>query len=92
MAVYLTKYYLKGVADYGFYAKVFIISFIMFAVLYVLSTFVSDSTITLIPYTLVGEAVVLLCVRSFRLLTEDDKRYLEHFLPSILGKVARKVL
>ena len=79
-------------ADYGFYAKVFVISFIMFAVLYSLSTFVSDSTITLIPYALIGEAVVLMCVRAFGLLDEDDKRYLEDFLPSPLGKVARFLL
>ena len=92
MTVYLTKNYLAGVADIGFYAKVLIISFIMLAVLFSLSTFVSDSTITLIPYILIGGAILLLCVRGFGLLTEEDKRYLEHFVPSRLNRLMRFLL
>ncbi len=92
MTVYLTKNYLAGVADIGFYAKVLIISFIMLATLFSLSTFVSDSTITLIPYILIGGAILLLCVRGFGLLTEEDKRYLEHFVPAKLNRLVRFLL
>jgi stage V sporulation protein B len=92
MAVYLTKNYLAGVADVGFYAKVFATSFIMLAVLLSLSTFVSDRTMTLIPYSLIGGTILLLCVRGFGLLTEEDKRYLEHFMPSSLGRLMQILL
>ncbi len=92
MAVYLTKNYLVGVADIGFYVKVFLMSFIMLAVLFSLSTFVSDRTTTLIPYFLIGGGILLLCVRGFGLLTEEDKRYLEHFLPSELSRLMRFLL
>jgi O-antigen/teichoic acid export membrane protein len=89
MAVYLIRSYLAGVADVVFYAKVLIMSFIMLAVLYSLSTFVSNGTATLIPYAIVGGAILFLCVRGFGLLTEEDKRYLEHSMPSRFGRLMR---
>jgi O-antigen/teichoic acid export membrane protein len=92
LAAYLTKNYLGGIADIGFYAKVFAMSFIMLAALSSLSIFVSDRTITLLPYALVGGTIVLLCARGFRLLTEEDKVYLEHFMPSKLGKLVQSLL
>jgi O-antigen/teichoic acid export membrane protein len=92
MTVYLTRRYLTGVADFRFYVKVVVMSLTMFAVLYSLSTYVSDGTITLIPYFIIGGAIVLLCVRGLGLLTEEDKRYLEHFVPSRLGRMMRLLL
>jgi hypothetical protein len=58
-------------------------------VLFALSKFVSNRTLTLVPYTLIGVAVFLLCARGLRLLTEEDKRYLEHFMPKDLGRLMR---
>ena len=55
MAVYLIRNYLAGVADIRFYAKVLVMSFIMLAVLFSLSTFVSDGIVTLIRTPLLGE-------------------------------------
>jgi stage V sporulation protein B len=92
MAVYLTRNYLRDVADIGFHARVFVASFIMLGVLFGLSKFVSNRTLTLIPYTLVGVAVFLLCARGLNLLTEEDKQYLEHFMPSSLGRLMRSLL
>ncbi len=92
MTVYLTRHYLSGVADIRFYVKVIVMSLISFAILSSLSAFVSDGTITLIPYFLIGGAILLLCVRGFGLLNEEDKRYLEHLTPSRLGRLARLFL
>ena len=92
MAIYFTKNLLTGVGDIGFYAKVLIISFIMFTVLFSMSALVSDKMITLIPYILIGGAILLLCVRGLGLLTEEDRRYLEHFLPSRLNRLVRFLL
>jgi stage V sporulation protein B len=92
MAVYLTKSYLTGVADIGFHAKVFVASFIMLGVLFSLSKFVSNRTLTLIPYALIGGVVLLLCARGLRLLTEEDKRHLEHFMPVILSRLMHLLL
>jgi O-antigen/teichoic acid export membrane protein len=92
MAAYLTKSYFQNVIDFGFYAKVVVISFILFIVLFCLSKFVSDSTMTLLPYFLIGSTVLLLCVRGFKLLTEEDEKYLEHFVPSKLGGLLRLLI
>jgi len=92
MAVYLTKSYLAGVADVGYHAKVFASSFIMLGVLFSLSKFVSNRTLTLVPYALIGTAVFLLCARGLQLLTEEDKKYLEHFMPASLGRLMRMLL
>ncbi len=89
MAVYLTKSYFKGVVDLGFYAKVLLMSIIMFGLLFSLSQFVSNSIMTLIPYTIIGSAVLLVSVHALGLLTVEDERYLEHFVPGKLGKLMR---
>jgi stage V sporulation protein B len=92
MAVYLTKSYLAGVADVGFHTKVFVASFIMLGVLFSLSKFVSNRTLTLGPYAVIGMVVFLVCARALRLLTEEDKRYLEHFMPAALTRLIRLLL
>jgi len=92
MAVYLTRTYLRGVADIGFQAKLIASSLVMLAVLFSMSKFISNRAFTLIPYALIGAAVLLLCARGLRLLTEEDKRYLEHFMPSRLGRLIRSLL
>jgi stage V sporulation protein B len=92
MAVYLTRNYLRGIADIGFNAKLIAASLVMLAVLFSMSKFISNRALTLVPYSLIGAAVLLLCVRSFGLLTEEDKRYMEHFMPSSLAKFIRMLL
>jgi stage V sporulation protein B len=92
MALYLTKNYFHNVIDLGFYAKVILMSFIMFLVLFSLSQFVSNDVMTLIPYMIIGSAVLLTCVRSLRVLSDEDRRYLEHFVPAKFVKVVRILL
>lgn len=89
MAVYLTKKYFHDVIDVGFYAKVILMSAIVFGVLSFLSTYISNSTLTLLPYSLVGAGVLMACIRGFGILTEEDLRYLEHFVPGKLSKVVQ---
>jgi O-antigen/teichoic acid export membrane protein len=92
MALYMTKSYLVDVADVGFYAKVFVMSLIMLGLLSSLSIFVSNEIITLIPYGFVAGAILVLCVRGFGLLTEEDERYFEHFVPTKLHRLLRFLL
>ena len=89
MTVYLTKSYFKNVVDVGFYAKVIISSLIVFGVLASLSEFVDDSLMSLIPYIFIGGGVLYLCVRLMGILTEEDKKYIEHFVPAKFGKLLR---
>jgi len=92
MALYLTRSYLKGVADFWFQIKLIASSLVMLGVLFSMSKFISNRALTLVPYSLIGVAVLLLCARGLRLLTEEDKRYLEHFVPRTVGRVMRQLL
>ncbi len=92
IALYMTKSYLSGVTDVAFPAKIFLVSFILLAVLSFLSTFVSDRALTLLPYSVIAGAIFLVCARGFHLLTEEDKQHLEHLMPPSAGKVMRQLL
>jgi O-antigen/teichoic acid export membrane protein len=92
MAVYLTRSYLRGIADIGFQIKLMASSLVMLGVLFGMSKFISNRALTLVPYSIIGVAVLLVCARGLRLLTEEDKRYIEHFVPSRVGRVMRQLL
>jgi O-antigen/teichoic acid export membrane protein len=92
MALYLTRSYLRGIGDLGFQVKLIASSLVMLGVLFAMSKFISNRALTLIPYSIIGVAVLLLCVRALRLLTEEDKRYLEHFMPPSVGRLIRQLL
>ncbi len=92
MALGLTKNYLAGVVDLAFHVKIFTASGIMLAVLQSLSKFVSHRPLTLLPYALIGVAVLLVSAKALHILTEQDKRYLEHFMPPGMGKLMRWLL
>lgn len=92
MAVYLTRSYLRGIADIGFQVKLIASSLVMLGVLFGMSKFISNRALTLLPYSLIGVAVLLVCARGLRLLTEEDKRYIEHFVPPTVGRLMRQLL
>lgn len=92
MALAVTKNYLGRVVDIGFHVKVFTSAGIMLAVLQSLSKFVSHAPLTLVPYVLIGTAVLLVSMRTLHVLTEEDKLYLEHFMPRGLGRLMRRML
>lgn len=87
MALYLTKSYLSAVPDVRFQAKTIAASIVVFLALSSLSAFISDRTMTLLPYSVVGVGLFLLCARGMHLLNDEDKRHLEHFMPARLGKL-----
>jgi stage V sporulation protein B len=92
MALYLTRNYLRGTGDVWFQIKLVASSLVMLGVLFGMSKFISNRALTLVPYSLIGIAVLLLCARGLRLLTEEDKAYLEHFMPRSVGRVMRQLL
>ncbi len=92
MALYLTKSYLSAVPDVGFQAKVLASSFIMLVALSCLSVFLSHRTMTLLPYSIVGGAIFLLCARGMHLFTEEDRRYIENFMPRSMSRLVRVLL
>jgi O-antigen/teichoic acid export membrane protein len=92
MALYLTRSYLRGIGDMWFQIKLVASSLVMLGVLFGMSKFISNRALTLVPYSLIGVAVLLVCARGLRLLTEEDKLYLEHFMPRSVSRVMRQLL
>ncbi len=92
VALYLTRSYLSSMADLGFQTKVLFSSFIMLAVLLSLSTFVSAQMLTIVPYSAIGAVILLVCARAFHLLSEEDKRYLDSFMPPKVARIVRTLL
>lgn len=90
--LFLTRNYLAGVIDLGFQGKMLTASSIMLGVLQSLSKWVSHRPMTLIPYALIGAAVLIVSARYLHVLTEEDKTYLEHFLPGSVSKAIRVLL
>ncbi|HZW56139.1 MAG TPA: oligosaccharide flippase family protein [Nitrososphaerales archaeon] len=69
------------------YVKMFACSGVLLALLWVLSTFVSASLFTIVPYTLVGCFAFLSCLKWLRVLRPEDKQLIGHALPAKLRKV-----
>jgi hypothetical protein len=82
VSVLFVRRYLRNLDSRSFYVKGVIASVIPFIPVFLLSTFVSNRTLTLVPYTILGGLVILLCIRSMRLLTVEDRSFLAHVLPA----------
>lgn len=91
VAVYYSREYVRKLDNLGFYVKCVISSAVPFTACYVLTEFVSSRIITLVPYALVSGFLFLLCLKVLRVLTEEDRRYLSHLLPSFGQRVLKYI-
>jgi O-antigen/teichoic acid export membrane protein len=89
ISIYFMRDYLKGYSDYPFLAKALLSSGIPAVVVYALSTFVSSRVITLLPYGLIGVVLFLGCARGLRLVSGEDRAFLNQAMPSQLRWVSR---
>ncbi len=91
IGLYLARNYLKDVGKTGFYLKTIASALIPFLVTYDLTHLVSNRTVTLAPYAIVYSLVFLLCIKGFKLLSEEDKSFVSHILPRSLRPFLRYV-
>ncbi|MDG6900496.1 MAG: oligosaccharide flippase family protein [Nitrososphaerota archaeon] len=87
----LSMYFLRDHlprADLTFLGKALLSSAVPAAAVYLASMF-SDKVMTIVPYTLLGVFLFLACAKWFGLLSEEDKSYLSHLLPTGLQWVIR---
>ncbi|MDA4126933.1 MAG: polysaccharide biosynthesis C-terminal domain-containing protein, partial [Thaumarchaeota archaeon] len=89
VSVYLMRGYLGGFTNYLFLAKAFVSSSIPAVVVYALTTFVSSKTITLLPYALIGLVLFLGCERGLKLVSPEDKEFLNQSMPAQIRWVSR---
>ncbi len=85
VAMYFAREYLGQVIDKRnllFYGKSLVASVIPLVVLYFLSKlYFSHGLLTLIPYFLIGALLYLGLLKVLKLLSDEDRSYLEHLLP-----------
>ena len=91
VAIYYVRMYAKNLDRLKFYGKCIISSAVPFAASLALTLFVSSRTLTLIPYALLSAVLFLLCLRIMKVLSEEDKRYLSHLLPSFGQKILKLI-
>jgi stage V sporulation protein B len=82
VAWYIARNFLKNLDGTSFYLKTLVSCLIPFALDWSLTTFVSRSGWTIVPYTLLGAGIFLGCLRAFRVLNSEDKVFLIRALPA----------
>ncbi len=87
VCMYLCRNYLRNLDKGSFYLKGLASSAIPFAIVFLLSSFLSSRLITLIPYAVLFALLYLFSVRLLHLLTQEDRAYLVHTLPGRLSKI-----
>ena len=89
ISLFFLKDHLRGSLDRTFLAKGVVASVAPSVIVLILSAQVSAKVLTLVPYSLIAAAVFLVSIKSMSVLNDDDRRFIEHLLPSKLRWVAR---
>ncbi|MGI0078222.1 MAG: oligosaccharide flippase family protein [Nitrososphaerales archaeon] len=91
VAIYYSRKYVRNLDNLEFYVKCVVCSAVPFAVSYLLTTFVSSMTVTLVPYALLSGFLFLFCLKVLGVLSEEDRRYLSDILPSFGQRVLKYI-
>lgn len=89
VGVYYTRDYLRKLDSKVFYVKSTIASMVSFVVILSLSQLLSDRLVTIVPYSILGLVIFLLCIKILNVIVEEDRTMLSHFLPASLHKILR---
>jgi O-antigen/teichoic acid export membrane protein len=89
VSIYLAKELLakKKENQNGFYWKGIFSAVLPFLVILFLSSFLSHSVWTLVPYSIVAMVLFLFCTRSLKVLNNEDRVLLANILPGRLRKL-----
>ena len=83
---YFARKYLGMLDKNIFYLKGITATLIPFAVTFALSSYVSIRVISLIPYSMIFGFIYLACIKSLRLLNDEDKIIISHLLPKFMQR------
>ncbi|MDG7008043.1 MAG: oligosaccharide flippase family protein [Nitrososphaerota archaeon] len=89
LSLYYIRSYLKGATNFRFLAKAVVSGGIPGAVVFALSSVVSNRVLTLVPYTILGVLIFFGCARVLRLFSEEDRSFVVHLLPSRMEWIVR---
>jgi O-antigen/teichoic acid export membrane protein len=81
LALYFARDYLQNLDKMGFYAKGIVCSLVPFVVSYTLSAVLSTRVTSLVPYALLSGVAFIAAIKFFRVVSDEDRRYLSLALP-----------
>jgi len=87
ISIHYIMRYIPRPVDFGFYVRALLASVIPATAVYVPSVLISSRVLTLVPYTLLGLGIFIVCARGLKLVSAEDKTYLSHLLPGKLQRV-----
>jgi len=90
-SLYYVRDHLSDKGQYSYLWKGLACSLVPAISVYLLSTYVSSRITTLVPYSLVALALFAISLKLLRVLNEDDRRFISHFLPARLQWVVRHI-
>jgi O-antigen/teichoic acid export membrane protein len=88
-ALYLVRNYHNGLDSKVFYFKAVLASVVPFVTVFALSLFISNRTLSIVPYVLIGGLLFLGCVKILKILNDEDRAFIAHLLPPSLQKMVR---
>jgi O-antigen/teichoic acid export membrane protein len=89
ISIYFARKYFGKLDTLKFYAKGIAASAALFAIVFSLTTFVGNGTISLIPYSIIGVVLFLFLIKTTHILNDEDRGFISHALPSSLKRFLR---
>jgi O-antigen/teichoic acid export membrane protein len=86
VALYIGRSFLSNLDKWTFYVKALLAAAIPFSVDFTLTSFVSDKSWTIVPFTLIGAGIFLACLSLFKVLNDEDKTFFYGAMPSSIRK------
>lgn len=90
-SIYYVRGHLMHPSHYSYVWKSLVSSLVPSVAVYLLSTYVSSRITTLVPYSLLALVLFVMSLKLLRVLNEDDRRFISHFLPARLQWVVRHI-
>jgi O-antigen/teichoic acid export membrane protein len=74
--------FITTIGPKAFYIRAAICGVLPFLGVKILSTYISQSLITILPYSIIGLAIFLICLRTLRIISEEDRALGRHIVPA----------
>jgi O-antigen/teichoic acid export membrane protein len=91
VGLYYSRKYLGSFDSAKFYLKCLVCAVVPFSASYVLTTYVSSGLLTLVPYGIISILLFIACLKGLRVLTEQDKGFISHLLPSFAKGILKHI-
>ncbi|MDG6908080.1 MAG: oligosaccharide flippase family protein [Nitrososphaerota archaeon] len=89
VAMYFIRMHLHNLDSCIFYLKSAVAALVPFAIILALSSVLTKRIILLGPYLIIWSILFFACVRTLKIITEEDRRLIAHMIPTPLQRILR---